>query len=140
MSRHTGAEMIRKEMVLSTTCDNCGKTEPGEPDEWVHVSTGHNDWGNDSIEATNYLDACSGPCFLALMKREVENYEPTYGTPTFYAYPGRLDYVFLKSLVGADGKLLAALKEIVRLDEVAENGVVGLPHCVTIAREALKDG
>lgn len=101
MSRRHGEEMVRKYQTLSTTCDICGKTENGEPEEWVHISTGHSDWGNDSVEAGDQLDACSGPCFLALMKREVEGYEPIQGTPTFYAYPGRMDYVFLKSLVAA---------------------------------------
>ena len=42
-------------------CDICGK-EVGKSKGYWKVTTGHNDWGNDSIESIEQFDVCSDTC------------------------------------------------------------------------------
>lgn len=62
--RGNGLIFSRVNIVFEVTCDGCGKTvAESEPDGWVHFATGHHDWDNDSIESTEWWDACSFSCF-----------------------------------------------------------------------------
>lgn len=45
-------------------CDVCGAEIKGP--HWS-ITTGHNDWGNDSCDSVEYYDACSRSCFNKLI-------------------------------------------------------------------------
>lgn len=42
-------------------CDNCGKVIPDRA-KYIQVFTGHNAWGNDSVDSHEYHDYCSMEC------------------------------------------------------------------------------
>jgi len=50
---------VIKEVLVKTICDICGKEVPLNHYE---VTTGHHDWGNDSIESIENFDICSDEC------------------------------------------------------------------------------
>lgn len=50
-------------------CDVCGKEIANNVSYW-HLTTHHNDWGNDSIESYEYCDVCSKDC----MRKKFEEY------------------------------------------------------------------
>ncbi len=89
--RTGGTKPVPKYVVVRTTCDNCGDSEEGEPEGWIHVEYWHNDWDNDSIESQEEVDACSITCLIPLLARIAEEYEPKF-KPTLGVNVGWLDY------------------------------------------------
>lgn len=99
MSKRYAEMMVKKNAVQSTLCDACGKRAEGDPDDWVGVRWGHNDWGNDSVESGDDWDACSPACLLKLLRRAAEDYDDEYAQPTFYLYvSGGLNLEWAKAL------------------------------------------
>lgn len=99
MTQRWAETMVKKYAVVSTRCDNCHKTASGDPDDWVELSWGHNDWGNDSVESGDRWHACSPPCLMALFKRVAEEYEPVPKHPTLYVHVmGSLNYDWVRAL------------------------------------------
>lgn len=68
MAVYLGKEMERKEVIKTVReieyirCDNCGKKilpdRYKRDNDYVHVHTWHNDWGNDSCESHEHRDYC----------------------------------------------------------------------------------
>ena len=60
--------MVCKEGKL--ICDACKKeidiTKQNEI--YYHVCSGHNEWGNDSVDSVESFDACSDGCLITLVK------------------------------------------------------------------------
>lgn len=140
MSQRTETQMVPRQTVMSTTCDNCGKTENGEPDGWVHFGTGHGDWGNDSVDSWRYFDACSADCFLALMRKRLDEYGEPGPHPSFSVSIDGFDYGFARSLIAeVVPKALAdelARKALVYADEPEKGSGVFLREVVARYREA----
>lgn len=91
-------KQVLKKVVVQTECDHCHKRENGdEPGGWHHFSAGHSDWGNDSIESYDTFDACTASCWLALIRKIVEDYEPIRGEPTLMV--DGFDYTFARDLL-----------------------------------------
>jgi hypothetical protein len=98
--KRRGQAMVPKSTVIQTQCDGCGRVVDGDPDDWVEIRTGHEDWGNDSIEANREFDACSPQCFVRVLEDAVEDYDADELTPTFYArVSDTLSYDFARGLV-----------------------------------------
>lgn len=77
MTKITKPERVFQDVVVQTECDNCGKREPGNsPSGWHHFSRSHGDWGNDSVDSFEYFDVCSAACYIAIVRRELEDYGP----------------------------------------------------------------
>lgn len=55
-------KMIKTKIVVDrkVMCDVCNKEIEGE--NYYEVTTGHEDWGNDSIESVENFDICSNEC------------------------------------------------------------------------------
>lgn len=60
---------VTKEVLSRVICDVCGK-EIKKENRAYEVTTGHNDWGNDSYESVKHKDICSDEC----LKVELEKY------------------------------------------------------------------
>lgn len=103
MSRTYGEKMVPKYVVTFTDCDQCGRTESGEPDDWIGIDFGHHDWGNDSVESGDHWDACSAPCLLALVARIGEDYE-NHSNPTLWVHLGLLGLPMIESIQRAQSK------------------------------------
>lgn len=57
-------EVTEKVCVGETmTCDVCKKEILKGSDYWA-VTTGHNDWGYDSIDSIEHFDVCSNVCLM----------------------------------------------------------------------------
>ena len=66
--------LVESERVIGRKCDVCGKvifpveqkkscfSFCGASTEFYLITTGHNDWGNDSCDSIEYKDACSKEC------------------------------------------------------------------------------
>lgn len=68
MREHKHLEkIIRTETVAAVKCDICGKEITGK---FWHLTTHHNDWGNDSIDSYEYYDLCSREC----IDKALDNY------------------------------------------------------------------
>lgn len=65
-------------------CDNCGKHIDIKKAKGTYYSilSGHHDWGNDSSDSMEDLDACCDACLVALVKRWLEKWKGNY--PTAY--------------------------------------------------------
>lgn len=50
---------ITKKIETKCFCDICGNEIIGP---YFRVVTGHDDWGNDSIDSIEYFDICSDKC------------------------------------------------------------------------------
>ena len=66
---------VMKEVVEDISsvgvCDICGKEFNYKPwygkdkiASYYHISTGHHDWGNDSVDSVESRDACCDECLL----------------------------------------------------------------------------
>ena len=63
-----------KRKLTGIKCDNCENVVPAgkyntDENEFYRVTTGHREWGNDSIDSISYYDIC--PCCI---KRFVMDY------------------------------------------------------------------
>ena len=70
-------QVIKKVCVKEVCkCDVCNK-EIKKGKGYYHVTTGHNDWGNDSCESIENYDICSENClnkiFQQYLERSAEN-------------------------------------------------------------------
>ena len=98
--RQEATRLEPRNVVVRTTCDGCGQTADGAPEDWLHFSSSHNDWGNDSIESFEYHDACSARCFLAVIGRIVGGYRSDYSTNPTLNVAG-FNWQFLTGLLEA---------------------------------------
>lgn len=66
--------IITKKMVVAKTeeieigikCDVCKRAIENKQQYW-RVTTGHHDWGNDSIESIEHIDVCSAQCMVSIV-------------------------------------------------------------------------
>ena len=86
----TEKRMVEQEVSISEICkcDVCKKkiyekrlSEPGFSTygnrvEWFDITTGHCDWGNDSVDSIKEWHACSPECVNSFMK---DYYDHSYG-------------------------------------------------------------
>ena len=60
-------------------CDACGKhidiTKQKRNDTYYSVLSGHREWGNDSVDSIEELDACSDECLIVLVNKWVEKWK-----------------------------------------------------------------
>ena len=63
-------KVIKSEKVKEVICDQCSAiicnedTLKNQLIVFYSVHTYHNDWGNDSIDSSEFLDLCSQKCLL----------------------------------------------------------------------------
>jgi hypothetical protein len=61
MKTYETKKVVHEErVVVNTKCDICKKDIPGTA--LYAVLTGHNDWGNDSVDSIRNDDVCSDEC------------------------------------------------------------------------------
>jgi hypothetical protein len=53
--------LVTKKILVKVVCDICKNDIPEEHHRYK-VTTGHNDWDNDSCESVEYWDICSDEC------------------------------------------------------------------------------
>lgn len=63
---------------MGVRCDACGRyqsvdedryaSHTFEPEGWVSFGSGHNEWGNDSVDSDDRHDVCSFACYVAVMR------------------------------------------------------------------------
>ena len=65
------------------TCDACKKTIDitKQDGTYYNIWSGHNDWGNDSPDSIDDLDACCDECLNTLVNKWLEKW---HGYPTAY--------------------------------------------------------
>lgn len=71
MSRIYEKQKIERDVTVGVECDNCEKQVKGEvPSTWHYfcVNWGYHGSG-DPQDSTEWLDACSPACYVALIKR-----------------------------------------------------------------------
>lgn len=67
---------ITKSITEKVTCDVCGKTIADEKHRYAEywtLTTGHNDWGNDSCESYEDFDLCSKGCVQKKLNEYFDN-------------------------------------------------------------------
>ena len=73
-----------KVIPISIKCDICDGliADKDHENEYYQLMTGHNDWGNDSIDSIKHEDICSDEC----LKKRFDKYlrEEAYGSYTAY--------------------------------------------------------
>lgn len=73
-----------KEVGIEIKCDICKKTiaKHGiKPQYYYMVTTGHHEWGNDSIDSVQHQDICSDSCLQVAFNNyleQVESYDTAY--------------------------------------------------------------
>lgn len=81
MSRETKWKKVLKEVnVLEEgdwVCDNCGKHKDIKKHYGTYYSimSGHREWGNDSCDSIENLDACCDECLIALVNKWIEKWK-----------------------------------------------------------------
>ena len=68
----------KRHVAIALVCDVCGKDIPanketaGKPkyrtQKFMEVTTGHNDWGNDSVDSVEVHHICSTECMDKFMR------------------------------------------------------------------------
>ena len=88
----TTEETVRHETVVERKCDICKRMiEPIEIVNWggkqgklynyFTIHTWHNDWGNDSVDSHEYLDACRPECVMQYVAEYIgESYKHEVNT------------------------------------------------------------
>ena len=70
-------EIVTKNVTVKRICDNCHKEIQMESDSkyynYFHVSTHHNDWGNDSCDSYMDYDACCPDCAIKMAEIYLKN-------------------------------------------------------------------
>lgn len=84
--------MVTTDVVvgMEKTCDRCGKLIlKKNEDKTIYcigkhwkLTTGHDDWGNDSCDSIVYKDICSIEC----LEKELHEYASCFGTAYFEVY------------------------------------------------------
>ena len=67
-----------KRITEKVTCDVCGKTIADENNRYAEywtLTTGHQDWGNDSCESYEDFDLCSKDCVQEKLNEYFDNCE-----------------------------------------------------------------
>ena len=73
MIEYEEKEVKRIERVQSKiVCDGC-KKEINPKQGYFHVSTSHNDWGNDSIDSLEQYDFCSPDCLYEFARPYIQD-------------------------------------------------------------------
>lgn len=92
ITRMTEKRLVEQDVVVCglCTCDICGKTiyeindaKRTRHNEYWHLSTGHNDWGNDSCESVESLDLCSKECCIKALEKYLDEYSGSRNTGYF---------------------------------------------------------
>lgn len=68
--KHPNSKVFQKEVEISCHCDVC-KKEIKLGETYLDITTGHHDWGNDSVESIKHHDCCSFDC----AKHYIDEYE-----------------------------------------------------------------
>lgn len=72
MKKYEEKEIVKIDRVLTkVVCDTC-KKEIEANKFYYQVTTGHNDWGNDSLESIENKDICSDECLTEEFKKYIE--------------------------------------------------------------------
>ena len=65
-----------KDVIIGRKCDICGgnitESKSGGYNYFL-IHTWHNDWGNDSIDSHEYMDACSPECVMKFTEEYVRD-------------------------------------------------------------------
>ncbi len=80
MSYKTKKITVVRDAVYQYVCDHCGDTHNIQevdqyyrlPKSWHEFSSGHSDWGNDSIESHEQHHACSAKCYVEILKKQIK--------------------------------------------------------------------
>lgn len=85
LGKETSVEIRTKSVrpIEYVRCDRCGKkieVTPGDynrkNNEYVHIHTWHNDWGNDSVDSHAFYDLCK-ECTKEFMNEYIDNINGT---------------------------------------------------------------
>lgn len=98
MSKYYTTETVAKRVISRTTCDHCGHAAKGEPGGWLSISSGHSDWGNDSIDSAEDWDVCSADCLLHILAKIHKDYGERQ-FPSLYVRLDTLSYGMLTALL-----------------------------------------
>ena len=97
MAKIMRTERVEQKIVVQTQCDICKKLAEGDgPDGWLSLSSGHSEWGNDSVDSMDHHDVCSYACCMTAV-REVFDRFGEY--ESLYMDVGSLDQRFLKDML-----------------------------------------
>lgn len=72
-------EVIRKQLenvIVGRKCDVCGKQIQQMPMygyNYFLIHTWHMDWGNDSVDSHEYIDACCAKCVMEYVEPYVSD-------------------------------------------------------------------
>lgn len=70
---------VVKEVTVGVKCDFCGKQVDHR--NYFHITTSHHDWGNDSIDSYEYMDACCPECVMGFAEKYIQSaYEDKHNT------------------------------------------------------------
>lgn len=92
IERITEKRLVEQEVTVRglCTCDICGKTiyeivddKHGKHDEYWSLTTGHNDWYNDSCESIETFDLCSKECCIKALEKYLDEYSGSRNTGYF---------------------------------------------------------
>jgi len=61
---------VVKNIEIGISCDVCGGKI--DKDFFYQITTGHEDWGNDSVESIEERDVCSDECLRAELEAYLE--------------------------------------------------------------------
>ena len=68
---------VTEEVIIGRKCDICEKpievSQDGLNYNYFIIHTYHYDWGNDSIESHEYMDACCPECVMKFTKKYIED-------------------------------------------------------------------
>lgn len=65
-----------EEVIIGRKCDVCGSSITGSEREGYNyflIHTWHNDWGNDSVDSHEYMDACSPECVMKFTEEYIRD-------------------------------------------------------------------
>lgn len=94
IEEHGEKRTITQNVIVSKTCvcDVCKKLiferrfdpqyagKHKVPVQWYRVTTGHNDWGNDSVDSVETMHVCSPECLNQVLH---EFYDRSFHSNTF---------------------------------------------------------
>ena len=66
-----------EEVVIGYRCDVCNKEEATyyTPNGWHEFESHHNEWGNDSIDSSDWHLVCSPKCYISKVNDCVEEWK-----------------------------------------------------------------
>lgn len=81
MSREMKWKKEMREVIVceegELTCDACGRVIDitKQDGTFYHVHSGHCEWGNDSVDSVESLDACCDECLIALVNNWLKKWQ-----------------------------------------------------------------